>query len=280
MSQKLAVFDIDGTIAEKGVIPKSVIEGFRHIQSLGYTTTVSTGRAYQRFRIAFKDYFDELISPDAFIITEHGTKIVRKNGEIAKADYFTQQEIEHFVDFILANQDMITFASYAPPDPQGRMQVWVKNPEDLQKITAERSYADVFHFSYEELNARITATLVTHTLARLQDYIIAENLLLHFTRSNMDLILMDGYMQFVGNVADKSKALAYMEEYSDVSRENMLVAGNGINDLQMLNQNVGRRILVGNDATTPMVFAQLIGKEKVIRVNSPEDLGIYLQGLN
>jgi len=49
---KLALFDIDGTIAEKGVVPKSVIEGIEHLHKKGYITTVSTGRGYTRLKEA------------------------------------------------------------------------------------------------------------------------------------------------------------------------------------------------------------------------------------
>ena len=41
---KLAIFDIDGTIAAQGSIPRTVIAGMKHIQEHGYLTTVSSGR--------------------------------------------------------------------------------------------------------------------------------------------------------------------------------------------------------------------------------------------
>ena len=50
--ENIAAFDIDGTIAEKGVVPKSVIEGIEHLHKKGYITTVSTGRGYTRLKEA------------------------------------------------------------------------------------------------------------------------------------------------------------------------------------------------------------------------------------
>lgn len=280
MNHKIAIFDIDGTIAEKSVIPDSILLGFRNIQESGYITTLSTGRAYQRLRDAFTNEFETLVSPDALIIVEHGTKIVRRNGEVVWADYFTKKEADHFVDFIKANADMIQFASYAPSDPLDRMQIWVKDSERLENTAKERSYADVFHCSYEELKKRIGMDSISHFVARLQDYIVVENLKLRFTRSDMDLILMDGYMQFIGNLSDKAKAIKYLENHYTVPVANMLIAGNGVNDVDMLNLDAGHRILVGESNTTPMVLAQLQSQTKVVRVASPHALGEYLQQLS
>ena len=46
--QKLAIFDIDGTIALKSSVSEAVVEGMRHLRSLGFLTTFSTGRGYVR----------------------------------------------------------------------------------------------------------------------------------------------------------------------------------------------------------------------------------------
>ena len=131
---KLAVFDIDGTIAVKGEIPKSVIEGLKHIQSRGYLTTVSTGRAYRRMRDALADDFETVISPEALISLEHGTKMVHRDGRIVQADYFGNGEVEHIVDFIQANIAMVRYFWYALPDPEAPYEFWVSPDEDIEAV--------------------------------------------------------------------------------------------------------------------------------------------------
>lgn len=278
---KLAIFDIDGTIAVQGKILPSVIMGLKHIQSLGFLTTVSTGRAYRRVRDALGEDFEDVISSEALIIVEHGTKIVHRDGRVVQADYFGAIEVDHFVDFIRANEDMIRFIVFATPEPEQPHQLWVKKGENIEAIRQERSrYADVFCCSYEELKERMHTYQISHFQAKLQDFIVVENLKLHFTRSSMDVVFMDGYMQFIGNVSDKAKAITYLEQFHETAVKNMLIAGNGINDVDMLNLEAGRRILVGTDEQAGNVIGHLKSFEEVIRVNSPEDLGAYLQTLS
>lgn len=280
-THKLAIFDIDGTIAVKGVVPESVIMGMKRLHALGFLTTVSTGRSYRRLQDALGMEFNTVISPDALIIVEHGTKIVHRDGGIVQADYFSSTETDHFVDFVCANQDMVKFCMYALPDPTQPLELWVKDPKDMGKIQEKRgSYADIFHCSYEELKSRMNTRQITHALAKLQDFITVENLKLRFTRSKMNVNFMDGYMQFVGSFSDKAKAIGYLEKFHEVNIGDMLLAGNAINDIDMLNLNAGTRILVGNDEYTPIVLGHLHNIESITRVDSPEALGVYLQKLS
>ena len=280
MSHKLAIFDIDGTIAVKGKIPESVIVGLKHIQSLGYLTTVSTGRAYRRLKEALGENFNTVISPDALIIAEHGTKILGRDGHIVQADYFGAPEIEHLVDFLHVNAPMMEHLAYATPDPEAPYQIWVREGEDIETIRKKRGYyADVFQCSWEELKERMHSHEISHVLVKLQDFITVENLKLHFTRSNLDLIFMDSHMQFVGNLSDKAKTVLFLEKLHGIHVENMLIAGNGINDVDMLNLKAGKRVLVGTDEQAANVIGHLNEPKGVTRIETPEKLGEYLQGI-
>lgn len=84
-------------------------------------------------------------------------------------------------------------------------------------------------------------------------------------------------MQFVGSFTDKAKAVLYLEKFHDVKVADMLIAGNGINDVDMLNLPAARRVLVGSDILAKSVFGHLNSQETVIRTESPETLGDYLQ---
>ncbi len=278
--RKLALFDIDGTIALHGVIPPSVITGLKHIQSLGYLTTVATGRSYVRAKEVLGENFNTIISPDSLIIIEHGTKIVDRNGSVVRADYFEPNEIEHVVAFTKANADMIKLVWFAPPDVTVPAQVWCKRPEDIEAETKKRGhYAEIFHSSFDELQRRLSVYPVSDVSARLEDYVHVENLKLHFTRSGIDVIFQDSTMEFIRNIADKAKAILFLEEHHHIAVENMLVAGNAINDVDMLNLKAGKRILVGEGESMKTVLGHLTVADEVIRVASPEALGFYLQGI-
>lgn len=278
--KKLAIFDIDGTIAEKGVISEEVREGLLHLQELGFLTTVSTGRGYIRAKEALGSNFDDLISDDSFMIVEHGTKVVDKKGSVIRADYFKEEELDHVIDFCRSNQDMIRVVWFMSPHPAQPVQVWCKYPEDLAAETEKRGhYAEPFHCTFDELRERLSAFPTSSISVKLEPFISVENLKLHFTRSEIDVVFQDGMMEFLRNIADKSKAILFLEKHFNVSVSDMLVAGNAINDVDMLNLEAGRRVLVGTGPATDVILGHLKNVEKVIRVDSPNDLGAYLKSL-
>lgn len=88
---------------------------------------------------------------------------------------------------------------------------------------------------------------------------------------------MDSYIQFVGSFSDKAKAILYLEKFHEITVKNMLFAGNGINDVDMLNLEAGKRILVGTDEQAGNVLGHLKASEDIIRMDSPQELGVYLQ---
>src|SRR3989344_2194463 len=142
---KLAIFDVDGTIAKHGIFPNSIISGLKHLQENGYTTTISTGRGYIRAKEALGKNFDSIVSSNAVIIIEHGTKIVDKTGKVVFAKYLSEEEIGHVIDFSRVNIDMIKLIWFNPPEPTERVQVWCYNPAHLKKETEKRGhYADIF----------------------------------------------------------------------------------------------------------------------------------------
>ncbi len=278
--KKLAVFDIDGTIAVHGAIPDSIIAGLETLQAKGYLTTVSTGRSYVRAQEALGDNFDKVVSSNSLIIVEHGSKIVDREGHVVYADYLKSNELDHIVDFSRVNKDMIRLIWFGSPDPMGRIQVWCKYPEDIEKEIAKRGhYAEIFHCSFEELRTRLDAFPISNVSAKLEAFVSVENLKLRFTRSEIDIFFQDSMMEYLRNIADKSAAVLYLEKHHNIAVENMLIAGNAINDVDMLNLGAGKRILVGVGPNTEVVMGYLIRPEEVIRVESPEDLGNYLQRL-
>jgi hydroxymethylpyrimidine pyrophosphatase-like HAD family hydrolase len=86
-------------------------------------------------------------------------------------------------------------------------------------------------------------------------------------------------MEFIRNISDKAKAVAYLGEHHDIPVEKMIVAGNAINDVDMLNLPAMQRILVGSGTASDAVFKQISNTSEIIRIDSPDALGLYLQKL-
>ncbi len=280
MLKKIAIFDIDGTIATKGKISTEIVDGFKNLHTVGYYTTVCTGRNYFRMKDALADSFDIIVSEDALISVEHGSKVIKKNGDIIFSDFFKENELEHISDFIKSNIDLVKFLWFVRSDVHEKALLWVKDEKDLEKIKKERSYyAEVFHSSHHELLEKMKKSPISTVGCKLENHIKVENLKLHFTRSEIDVVFQDGAMEFIRNIADKSKSITRIQEYLSVPRNRILVAGNAINDVEMLNMDVETRILVGDEDDANVVMEHLNNKENIIRIATPEKLGEYLAGL-
>ena len=239
---KLAIFDIDGTLRSDGVIPKSIVAGLKHLQSVGYATTVSTGRGYIRVKEILGKSFDTVISFDALMILEHGTKITDRDGKILFANYFQQNEIEHIIDFTKANEEIVKLLWFNPPDVSKKVQVWALDPKHLPEEIAKRGhYADVFTCSYDQLNERLLAQPLSSATVKLKEYIKVNNLKLHFTRSEINTLFTDENMEFVRNISNKAEAVRYLENHFNLQTEDILIAGNAINDVEMLNLEASKR---------------------------------------
>ena len=276
--QKLAIFDIDGTIAEKGVVAESVIAGIRHLRELGFLTTVSTGRGYLRAKAVLGENFDSVVSPGSLMIVEHGTKITDRNGVVLKADNFSTSELGHVIDFIEANVGVIKLVRWNSPDPEKKQQIWCADEKDVAGETEKRShYADVFTCSFKELRERAGKENVSNVTAQLKSYIVVENLKLHLSHSDVDIIFQDGLMEFIRNISDKAKAIAFLEEHFDTSVASILLAGNAINDVDMLNLSAHTRLLVGEGDTSDKVLNYITCAEEIVRIASPAALGVWLQ---
>lgn len=281
---KLAIFDIDGTLSDKEGIPQSVIDGLANLQKVGYFTTISTGRGYAKVKQKLHPNFEKVVSPGSLVIVEHGTKIVDRDGNIVEADYFQKNELKHIIDFIRANIAMVDHVRFWSNKPDQLMQVWCPWPEKVNEVAEllklKEYDPEIFSCSDEELLERLLAALPTNISTKLKSYIIVENLKLHFTRSEIDTIFQDGLMEFVRNIADKGRAIQYLEKQHGIAEENMLVAGNAINDVDMLNLNAGTRILVGEEEQAQTVLGYINSPEQVVRVKTPAELGKYLNRLS
>lgn len=280
---EMAVFDIDGTIKSVGAdaVPQEVIDGFRHLRQQGVLTTISTGRPYVRMREALGDYFDELIDDKSLIVVEHGAKVVNKEGEVIVESQFSNTDINRLVEFTGLNLDMVQFMAYNPAELSKKTQIWTPEPNDIDSLRQQRGwYADVHGGSLIDFRENLYADCVSNVTLRLKSHINVENLKIVFTGGSIKAIFQDGMLEYMKTKVSKARAIRYMCGYFGVYEHHLLVAGNAINDVDMLNLGAGHRILVGPDGPArDSVLGYLDSHEYIVFMNSPEDLGRYLQTL-
>lgn len=277
---KLAVFDVDGTIAAHGKIPDSVLDGLRHLHDLGCITTVSTGRGYVRLMETLGSTFDSVVSPEALLIVEHGTKIVDSRGSTIFGADFNEQEIQHIVDFTRANIGLVKLVWFNPSDVSAKVPVWCVEEQDVQAETEKRGhYADVFTSPISDLQELLLQHRPTNVTLKLEDYVKVENLKLAFTRTETNVIFQDGNMEFVKNNTNKALAVEYVMNRLGIDTADLLVAGNAINDIEMLDVDCGFTLLVGPKQMRQTIRSYLSKTSGIIEIDTPAKLGTYLASL-
>jgi HAD superfamily hydrolase (TIGR01484 family) len=277
---KLAVFDIDGTIATAGIVHPKAIAGIQHLQKLGCITTLSTGRSYIRLRDVLGDVFRQVVSPDALLMVEHGTKIVDRDGTMVFGEIFSEAEIEHVVDFVRANVGLFQFVRFAPSESVGKLSLWCVEQKDVQATTIKTGhYADVFSGSIGEFHAMLRQHTLTNISCKLRDFVTVQNLKLSLTRSATNLLFQDGYMEFVKNNSNKGLSVGYVARKEGVKMADTLIAGNAINDVEMLDMGAGTSILVNMGSERTTILSYVSNPSDIYSVESPEQLGEYLLSL-
>jgi len=275
---KLALFDFDGTIATKGVVSPSVLAGLRHLRDNGCITTISTGRGYVRLKEVLGETFDEVVAPDAILILEHGSKLVDAQGNIIFGEFLSPEEIDHIIDFVRANIELFRLAWFNPEDVNRKIPLWCADEQDVDaEIAARGHYAEVFTGSLEELHQALCQERLTNVTFKLRNYVRVENLKLSFTRTATNVIFQDGNMEFLRANINKGLAVLKVLHELQIAKEDTLLAGNAINDVEMLDIGAGTAILVGPEAQRSQILPYLSDPTALVTVDSPDQLGDYLQ---
>lgn len=277
MSKKLAIFDIDGTIANDSTIPETVISGIQHLKEQGYIVTLSTGRAFVRILHSFGNIMNEITSDNALVISEHGTKINDIKGNVVFAEYFNDDDLQHILDFVRSNQEIYDQILFYMPGINARPKIWCDNESTIERVKAERGDKfDIFHSNFSALKDIWLATELSNIKVILKKHVRVHNLKLKLTRSHTTLNFQDGFMEFMKSNTNKGLAVAYLKKHFGVTDDYLLVAGNAINDQEMLNVPAKHRILVGPDKEREVIKSYLFNPDQIIEVYSPEDLGNFL----
>ena len=280
---QLAVFDIDGTITapHSTTIPQEIIDGFAHLRANGVITTICTGRPFVRMKEALGEYYDHIIDDKALISVEHGAKIVDKWGKVVVESEFTDKDIDKLIEFTGLNIDMVEFLAYNPADLSIKTQIWSPEPANVAAAQEARGwYADVFSGSLVDVKEKLYAIPVSNVTLKLKSFIHVENLKLEFTGGSIKAVFQDGALEYMKSKVSKARAITYMCKYFGIYEHNVLVAGNAMNDVNMLNMEAKYRILVGPEGPERnTILGYLYGKDLITYIDTPEQLGQFLQTL-
>jgi len=280
---QMAVFDIDGTITtpHSSTIPDEVIRGFEHLRRNGVITTISTGRPYVRMKEALGEHFESIIDDKALISVEHGAKIVDKWGNVVVESEFSSADIDKLTEFTGLNIDMVQFLAFAPADLERKMQIWCPEPADVEATREKRGYyADVYAGSLIDVKEHLKQQPISSVFIKLKSFIHVENLKIEFTGGSIKAIFQDGALEYMKSKVSKARAISYMCKYFGIYEHNVLVAGNAMNDVDMLNMETKYRVLVGPEGKQrETILGYIYAPDLLTYVDTPEDLGRFLQTL-
>lgn len=281
---QLAVFDIDGTltIPKSTRIPHEVIQGLLHLRNVGVITTICTGRPYVRMKEFLGEHFDEIIDDKALIAVEHGAKVVDKKGNVITESVFNANDIEKLIEFTGLNIDMVKFLAFNPANIKEKTKIWCPEPEDITNIREARGwYADVLDSSsLVTVEEMLKKQPVSNVTLKLKDFIHVENLKLEFTGGSIKAIFQDGALEYMKTEVNKARAIGYICKYFGIYEHHVLVAGNAINDVDMLNMEAQYRILVGPDSPERRtILGYLYGPDMLKYFDNPIGLGKFLRSL-
>lgn len=271
---KLAIFDVDGTIADNGKINEKALQGIAHLQSIGCKTTVSTGRGYLRVKGAFGDLFDRIVSDDAPLILEHGTKITDKAGNVIYADYFSDKTVTEVIDLIRLNIETAERIQVYPDSSNGKILQWFASESMMSDELGVSGYdVDASAGSLSAFAKKLSTVKFCNIGVRLMPHAQVHNLKLFLAHSPLTIIFQDGKMNIIPNNINKGLAILYCMRQMGIDYSDVLVAGNAINDVEMLNLSVGGRILVGPPSERAVIRGYLAEHESLQEVESPTGLG-------
>jgi len=234
---QMAVFDIDGTITapHSSSIPEEVIRGFEHLRKHGVITTISTGRPYVRMKETLGEHFENIIDDKALISVEHGAKIVDKWGKVIVESEFSPKDIDKLTEFTGLNIDMVQFLAFYPADLSRKAQIWCPEPSDVDATREQRGhYADVYAGSLIDVKEHLKEQPISSVSIKLKSFIHVENLKIEFTGGSIKAVFQDGALEYMKSKVSKARAISYMCKYFGIYEHNILVAGNAMNDVDML----------------------------------------------
>jgi len=216
MKRKLIFFDIDNTILDHfngGIVPPSTLDALFQLRANGHTVGIATGKGpsyIERFLPEFG--FDTYVALNGNIVNLDGKRIY--------TDSFDKDRINEFIQYAHKNDFPLTCGHL-----QGTRTIYKDDP----RIQA---YYDHFNASYPEIIEDFKELGSIHQMSvvvNIQQEQQVKQAFPEFTYARMN--------EFGMNVnppgGGKEKGIAKILELTDFTKDDLIVFGDGLNDIGM-----------------------------------------------
>lgn len=248
-------FDIDGTLTHEKQVPAEIITGFKDIQSAGMITTVITGKGRPHAQHLFGQMLKQVISPTTIAGFENSGRITTLGGH-ENIQYFPllQEEITAFLLKVpLLDLD---FFAYYRENPRDKSVLWTTGNNDhaAELKSKYEFFANITNDPLTSIAQRMTSDQPCMLAMKPRDPAITADIFQELTGINLNCVRNEGAIDMNHEGINKGHGVLTMRDILDLrlgilpnlQLEQMMVAGNDLNDISMLNLPVGQRVIVGN----------------------------------
>ena len=265
---KLAAFDVDGTLCTRKGCPKSILDGINKLKKNNIKVTVITGRGFYRLGPAFGVDYRLVVSSDIPLGLEHGGRITDINGKSIVYNQLSAYEIKSSLSIIIAQKENIKFIGYFPKKVGDRAKMFVFRKNDAKNLIHNyHTFADVKLYDHRTIFNFFNTDKPCMIMIKPKNNNtkLTDVGLLNITEN-------EGYFYIMKKGVSKENCLNKILELTNINSDEVLVAGNGLNDLGMLKTKTKYKIFVGKEFKHKTVNIKYIKY-----VSSPHNLGKYLR---
>lgn len=223
MNRWLVALDVDGTVLrEDGALGAAVIEEVRRVRDLGHEVTLATGRSVS-ITLPVLERLD--IVPQ-YVCCANGA-ILLERDDTAPMGY-SRFVVETFdpTDVLTTIRDHLGEASFAVEDQEGVFRYTGRFPDGSLATTSE-------HVEFDELLGQPATRVVVLSPDHAQEDFLAtvERMGLHKVSYNVG---WTSWLDIAPDGVNKATGLERIRELLDVPRSRVFAAGDGRNDIDML----------------------------------------------
>ena len=267
---KIAFFDVDGTLVNNGSVPSEVISGIKSLRKNGFLTSLVSGRGFNRLYPAFGVNVNKIVSPNIPMILEHGGRVLTSKKKYIFYKPLSLKEIDLSIKKIEILKRKIEFFGYFPKKLNKKAVIYTFREKFFSNLKKKYKFANSFLLknAYHTLK-----TIKDENPCMLMIRPISAKTILDFGKS-LNTITNEGFYYINSKGINKATSLTSVIKKMKVKYENVLIAGNDMNDLEMFKYNFGKKIFVGDK-----IFKEIELSKNIIKVKSPKHLGTYLRTL-
>ncbi len=263
----IGIFDINGTIQDREGVPKQITEAFKEMGRRGLRTTVATGRGVVRAKELLGEALPTVVSPGMPVSVENGGRLSTLDGKNLIYHTLSSDVRTSTLDILSAQQSDIEFAAYYPRDSRRGISLWTPTGNVPSSFTKRHGDFDELHTdTVADLEKRMAEDEACMVIVKPQDIALAEA----FQGANVEI--NEGELNVLNAGINKGQGVLDIAEFTGVSLDEIMVAGNDHNDKSMLELPVGGKLFVGGNSVD-------LSDDRIIRFDTPSSLGNYLRQL-